>query len=512
MPETAVWGAAVVCFLAAAYVLSRKNVHIFQLNSYKPEVQKKWIREHIVTLLSGSVWALGAVFLVRELGKTGMLLTAALFLAVALLNLPKKAKVPLKFTARVKRLFASYMLIHAAVAAASFTAPGSEAFFAMVFSLLLVGAPWLVPAANALNRPMEQAINRRYIRQAEEILAGMPALKVIGVTGSYGKTSVKFFLEKLLSVKYNVLVTPENYNTTLGVVRTVRERLRATHEIFVCEMGARNRGDIAEICRLVRPGMGVITSVGPQHLESFGTIENVTDTKFELADALPGDGTIFLNLDNEYIRERKTAAKRVGYGTEYGEYRAEDIRVDENGTSFTVKGVRFVTRLLGKHNVQNICAAIAVADTLGISLDRLVRPVRQLESVPHRMQLLGEGDRLIVDDAYNSNPVGAAAALELLGGFDGCRVLVTPGMVELGEKQYELNRELGRKAAGCCDRVILMGAAHAAPIREGLLEAGFDPERISVAEKLDEAMALADGFMPGSRRMILLENDLPDNY
>ena len=512
MPETAMWCAAVVCFLAAAYVLSRKNIHIFQLNSYKPEVQKKWIREHIGQLMAGSVWSLGAVFLVRELGGPGMLLTAALFLAVALVNLPKKAKVPLKFTARVKRLIASYMLLHAAVAAASYTAPGSEAFFAMIFSLLLVGAPWLVTAADAVNRPMEQAINRRYIRQAEAILADMPSLTVIGVTGSYGKTSVKFFLEKLLSVKYNVLVTPANYNTTLGVVRTVRERLRATHEIFVCEMGARNRGDIAEICRLVRPKMGVITSVGPQHLESFGSIENVADTKFELIDALPEDGTAFLNLDNEYIRERKVSVRCVGYGTQYGEYRAEDVRVDEEGTGFTVKGVRFVTRLLGKHNIQNICAAIAVADTLGISLDRLVRPVRRLESVPHRMQLLGEGDRLIVDDAYNSNPVGAAAALELLAGFDGCRVLITPGMVELGAKQYELNRELGRQAAACCDRVILMGEAHAGPIRDGLLEAGFDPERISVAERLDDAMAMADAFLPGSRRMILLENDLPDNY
>lgn len=512
MPETAVWSGVCVCFLAAAYMLARKNIHIFQLNSYKPTVQKKWIKKNIADLLLTSMWALAAVYLVRELGVTGQLLTAALFIAVMLINLPRKAKIPLKFTARVKRLICTFLLIYLIVAAVSFTAPESRAFFAMIFSLLLLGTPWIILAANTINGPMEKSINRGYIRQAEAILADMPQLTVIGVTGSYGKTSVKFFLEKLLSVQYNVLVTPENFNTTLGVVRTVRERLKATHELFVCEMGARNRGDIAEICRLVHPKMGVITSVGPQHLESFGTIENVTDTKFELADALPADGTLFLNLDNEYIRGRTVGPKTVGYGTQYGEYMAGNISVDEEGTHFTVKGTEFTTRLLGRHNVQNICAAIAVANTLGISMDRLVRPVRRLESVPHRMQLTGSGDRLIVDDAYNSNPVGATAALELLSGFDGCRILITPGMVELGEQQDELNRQLGRTAAKCCDRVILMGARHAGPIREGLLEEGFEAELISVAEKLDEAMSLADAYRPGSRRMILLENDLPDNY
>ncbi len=141
--------------------------------------------------------------------------------------------------------------------------------------------------ADRMNAPMEKAINKKYIGEAKKIIEGMPELKVIGITGSYGKTSVKFYVEKLLSVKYNVLATPENYNTTLGVVRAIRERLLPTHEVFVCEMGARNVGDISEICELVRPSIGVVTSIGPQHLESFKTIENVVKTKFELIDSLP---------------------------------------------------------------------------------------------------------------------------------------------------------------------------------------------------------------------------------
>lgn len=511
MREPIVFYCMSLCFLAAAYVLCIKNLHIFQLNSYKPDVQKKWVRDNIGAIAARTVWALGAVFLAKGLGVLGLALSGVLFLAVMVLNLPGKAKTPLKYTFRVKRLIASYMLIHIAAVVIGAVVPAeNRAFFAMLFSVMLAGAPWLILAANTVNRPMEKAISDKYVRQAKKLLEDMPGMLVVGVTGSYGKTSVKFFLEKLLSVKYNVLITPENYNTTLGVVRTIRERLRATHEIFVCEMGARNVGDIDEICRLVHPKMGVITAIGPQHLESFGSIENIVKTKFELADSLPEDGVLFLNEDNEYIRARKVQ-NAVGYGTEHGEYRAENIRVGPGGSSFTVKGVEFTTRLLGRHNVQNICAAIAVAAVLGVPIEKMVQPVRRLESVPHRLRLMGGGDRLIIDDAYNSNPAGAEAALDVLAGFDGCRILVTPGMVELGEKQYELNRQLGRHAAKCCDYAILIGEKHAEPIKKGLLEEGFPPERITVAESFDRAMAIADA-QAAERRVILLENDLPDNY
>ena len=123
-------------------------------------------------------------------------------------------------------------------------------------------------------------------------------ITVIGITGSYGKTSVKFYLNKLLSAKYNVLMTPESFNTPLGVVKTIRTSLKATHEIFICEMGAKNINDIKEICDIVHPKHGVITSIGPQHLESFKTVENVVKTKFELADAIDKNGMVFLNYEN----------------------------------------------------------------------------------------------------------------------------------------------------------------------------------------------------------------------
>ena len=145
-------------------------------------------------------------------------------------------------------------------------------------------------------------ISHGYVKDARRILESMPGLTVIGITGSYGKTSTKNFLHSLLSVKYNVLMTPESYNTTMGVVRTVRERLRPTHQVFIVEMGAKNPGDIREICDLVRPKYGMITSIGEQHLETFKTLDNIIKTKFELADAIPRRDCL-LNLDNRYIRD-----------------------------------------------------------------------------------------------------------------------------------------------------------------------------------------------------------------
>ncbi len=508
----AAFGALTLCYYICAFLLFRKNVHIFQLNGYKHPVQKNWIKENLEGLLLRSIWALGAVLPVKEWGSLGCLIAALLFLIVAALNLPKKAKKPLAFTARVKRLCLTFLLLGVIPVLFGFFAPDGQAFGALLMSFFLVFAPWLLLGADRLNAPMEKAVDRHYIRDARRILAGAPELKIIGVTGSYGKTSVKFFLEKLLSVQYNVLVTPLNYNTTLGVVRTIRENLRPIHEVFVCEMGARNVGDIKEICDLVHPQMGVITAIGPQHLESFKSIANVVKTKFELADALPPDGVFFGNMDDEEIRNRKVSVPTVGYGTLRGDYRAEDIRCDERGLRFTVRGVEFETKLLGKHNVQNITAAIAVANTMGIPMEKLRLPVRQLEAVEHRQQLRGGGDRLIIDDAYNSNPAGAKAALETLSMFEGLRILVTPGMVELGEKQTELNTELGRQAAPCCDRAVLVGRKQAEPIQAGLLEAGFPRGYIRVADTVEEAIRIADSFPADGRRIILLENDLPDNY
>ena len=429
------------------------------------------------------------------------------------------AKKKLVYTARVKRLIATDVILALCVWGLVVGLGGirlSTGILQILTGLQVV----LLVAANVINHPIEAGVSRYYINDAKRKLREVKGLTVIGVTGSYGKTSVKFYLQTLLQDRFNVLVTPESYNTPMGVVRTIRESLKPTHEIFVCEMGARHVGDIKEICDIVHPRHGIITSVGPQHLETFFNMENIKNTKFELADALPADGMLFLNGDNEDIQDKAAGYQnKIFYYSEGNGagYCASDLKLSRLGTEFTVtapdgESERFQMRLVGAHNVINVMGAIAVAHSLGISLKELRVPVRRIEPVEHRMQLREHGAVTVIDDAYNSNPVGSKAAVETLAMFEGVRILITPGMVELGEKEAEYNYKFGTYAADCCDYILLVGKKHTEPIREGVLSKGFPEEKCLVYDRLEEAVSYAYAIREQAHKYILLENDLPDNY
>lgn len=498
---------------AAAYVLSViRFMHIFQLNSYAPATQIRWMGQNRGKWLG--ILILSAAALTGILIKIP-LISAAAFLWGAYLERPQKAKKPLVYTKRVQRMLLTEALITAAAIVAAAVIWGMKGVL-ITLSVLYFVSPVLQIAANFLNKPIEKAVNRHFINEAKNILKKCPDLKIIGVTGSYGKTSVKYYLNTLLRAKYNVLMTPESYNTPMGVVMTIRQQLRATHEIFICEMGAKKVGEIKEICDIVHPEHGVITSIGPQHLETFKTLDNVKSTKFELAEALPKGGLLFLNGDDENIAAYNKNKDAITYSMKNGDYTAFDISVSEKGTSFSVKAPNgdtgsFKTKLIGRHNVLNITGAIAVAHTLGVSMTELKPQVRKLECVPHRLQLIDKGNALVIDDAYNSNPSGTKAALETLSLMTGFKILVTPGMVELGEKQDECNREFGRNAAGVCDFVILVGKRQTESIKCGLADEHYPEEKIYIVDTIGEAVTKAYGLR-AEKKIILLENDLPDNY
>ena len=497
-------------------------VHMFQQNSYKPREYMEWVQVHsnVGRLLGKSLYAIISLPLIL-IGNRGCLIAACIMnIMTVLVNKPHPAKKPLVYTKRVKRMLITTAAIYViAIVLSLLTGKRRIPICGVILLVLFLLQPFLILLVNLINRPIEQAIDRYYINDAARILREMPNLKIIGVTGSYGKTSVKYFLSTLLSVQLNVLHTPGNYNTTLGVVRTIREQMKPFHEIFVCEMGAREVGDIKEICDLVHPDYGIITSIGPQHLQSFHTVENIIATKFELADAVPAEGKVFLNYDNDYIRTHKIDKDVVSYGTTGGDiaFRAYDIAVSPNGSSFKMKDEKgevceFHTHLVGNHNVQNIAGAIAVAHTLGIPMEKLRYPVKQLESVPHRLQLVKQGNRILLDDSYNSNKNGFKAALDTLAMFQELRILMTPGMVELGVKQYDENKEVGVYAADKCDYAVLVGKEQTKPIQDGLREAGFAGSRMIVVDTLQEAFQMVNAIPDERQKVVLIENDLPDNY
>jgi UDP-N-acetylmuramoyl-tripeptide--D-alanyl-D-alanine ligase len=369
---------------------------------------------------------------------------------------------------------------------------------------------------------VQKAINNWYIRDAQKMLH--PGLTVIGITGSYGKTSVKGYITQLLSIKYNVLATPASYNTPMGVVRAIRENLEPSHSVFVCEMGARHIGNIKELCGIVRPKYSVLTAIGPQHLETFKTIDNIARTKFEIVESLPPGGEAFLSWSYPKIRERRLIRPSVRYAALTDELDKADLDIYAENLSAGAKGLSFevVTRggererftcpLLGRHNAENVTAAIAVAMKMGISMKEMVPVVKRLKPARHRLELLPKGEGLtVIDDAYNSNPEGAGAALEALSMFSGVKVIITPGMVELGEKEEAENRAFGGKIAKVCDYAVLVGERQTRPILEGILEMGYDRARVKVFGSFNEAYQWALSI-EADEKVILLENDLPDNY
>lgn len=510
----------IVSFCVSYFILLTHNIHIFQINFYKVKPQIKWICSNITCILIPSILSAIAGGCLIFNNYYLMALYAILIFIAGLMFLEKNIKKPLVYTVRVKRMIITAYIVNILIGGTIYFFTRNYNIVLIVLAYINVFAPLFMLFANVLNLPINYMLNKKYINEAKAKIASMKNLIVIGVTGSYGKTSVKNFLYKCLSEKYNVLITPKNYNTTLGVVKTIRENLNATHDVFVCEMGATHLHDIKEICDIVHPKYGIITSIGPQHLESFGSIENVISTKFELVDSLPKDGIAFLNFDNDYIKNKKTEKNIISYGVENVEnmYNAYDLKADENGIKFKINDENgnikeFNSKLIGKHNIENIVGAIAIANKLGITFEKLTKRVRQIEPVKHRLEVLKRGNDIIIDDAYNSNPVGSKSALDSLSSFDGVKILITPGMIELGKKEYECNYEFGKYMYEKCDYIVLVGKKQTKPIYEGICSTKFDKDKVFVVDTLKEALKLVDNLKVGDRRkVILLENDLPDNY
>lgn len=528
-----------VITLISIIFLALREFHMLQLNGYKTPEHSWWMKKNykryifplaLFVMQFASFWTDFSLPMVTAF---------SLFnISIAIANKPgKKFKKPFVYTARVKRMLTTFFILIAVIfGVALFLGRETETIItddvvvkwfykSRPLQFIFVGSalyltPILVPLANIINKPIEKYIQNWYINDAKRILSEMPDLHKVGITGSYGKTSMKFYLSELLSSQYETLKTPESFNTPMGVTITVRRDLKPTHEYFVCEMGARRVHEIKELCDIANPHDAIITSVGPQHLETFGSIENVLNTKFELADSISALGKIYLNGDNELIRSKLDKyPTAITYGlNENNDWRATDIAVSDRGTEFTVtspdgKSCRYTTKLLGEHSVLNLVGAIAYAVGTGISMEKLVLPVKRIASVPHRLQLLDKGNGItFIDDAYNSNPSGCRAALNVLGLFDACRILVTPGMVELGVKQEELNYEFGQEASKACDYIVLVGKNQTVPIYNGIKDSGYNMEQVYVADNLNDALAKVQAYQTDKKKIVLLENDLPDNY
>ncbi|GFN36284.1 UDP-N-acetylmuramoyl-tripeptide--D-alanyl-D-alanine ligase [Tepidimicrobium xylanilyticum] len=527
---------------------SKFFLHMMQLEGYKGEQYRRWLQKSEkvyskrlkkYTLLITTITLLFIIEIIilakyEKILNTiwlGQIVLWIILMTRTLNEKDKEAKKPLVLTNRAKRLFVTNFLLNIIAILMIYILYMMLIDEVLLFFpvMLLFGTflyylqPEILYFSNIIVKPLEDRINLHFYRKAQRKISSMNNLHVIGITGSFGKTSTKFITGTILKEKYRVLNTPESYNTPMGLSMVINNQLNEKHQVFIAEMGARNIGDIKELAKLTKPRIGVITSIGPTHLETFKNLENIMKTKFELIEELPTDGIAILNYDDEHIKKLadKTFKEKILYGMEDVDKLdifAEDVEVSEKGSTFTIKdkkgnNIRCTTRLLGKHNIYNILAGVSVAIAMGMNLEEIKRGIEKIEPVPHRLNIINPGTGItIIDDAFNSNPIGAKAALEVLSQFkEGRKIIVTPGMVELGAREEEANRELGVNIGKVCDFAILVGEKRTIPIYEGLMEIGYNKDNVFVVSSLDEATKIIQKIAR-PKDVILFENDLPDNY
>ena len=519
----------IVTALLLAFLPIKHVLHIFQQNRYELPRYNQWLQNYAFKKPLGMLPTIAIIVMVTVISflsfplwmknSISSIIAVLYFSFLFLFESKKKYIKPLKVTGRViRQIVVMVLLILGLDGLVIFFLPVTYWFLLFVISLV---GPWVfIYLVYWITYPAEKLVQNYYLNQAKKILHAQKNLIKVGITGSYGKTSSKNILQEILSEKFYSLMTPASFNTPMGITITIRTLLKPLHQVFICEMGADKVGEIDFLTKFVEPQYGMVTSIGPQHLNTFKSIDNIINEKMKMIENLPITGVGVLNKDNEYIRNYyiKNKCKIVWYGIEQEEvdYRAIHIHYSPQGSSFDVftsekTTHHFETRLLGEHNIANILASIALGRELGVSWEQLQKAVKKVRYVEHRLEVKKINGYTFIDNAFNSNPVGAKMSLEVLQGMPGRRVIVTPGMIDLGEQQDQLNKEFGKEMLGKADLVILVGVQQTKAIQEGLKEVSFPSENIQVVKTVKEAFDYVYHNL-STEDTILLENDLPDAF
>ncbi len=413
-------------------------------------------------------------------------------------RLPKPRK-RITWTPKLSVVFFISGLLAAGSAVFPALALGAYKFWFLLFFLWL----WLwiyflfIVLAVVLLWPADFLLKQIIIGRAKRKIQKFPELTIIGITGSYGKTTMKEILATVLKQKFLVLKTPENINTPLGLARLILDKLQPDIQVLVVEMGAYKRGDIQALCELARPRIAILTGINEAHLERFRSLENTIAAKFEILENSAADGLVFLNQDDERVTanyQKFASGKKIKF------YSSRDGRERQ-------------LPLLGDYARGIVSAAVMVAQELGLSDEQINGGVAEIQPIPHRLQLIQNRNGItIIDDSYNANPDGAREAIKVLGRFAGRRkIYVTPGLVEMGERSVAIHREIGKLLAQSADLVVLIKNSATPSIAEGLRAAGYPADRIKWYDEAQSAYAAVPHILKAGD-VVLFQNDWPDNY
>ncbi len=514
-----------VAFLLFALRRLLTYLHIYQQEEYQPLRFIRWLvssrsfdlRASLVVLIVGILQI--TIYLSPEIGSG---LIGAAFLVIAFFERDPRAasKKRLVMTGRATRIYW--------IAFAVMTGVGILYSLPSVALLL-----WLIPVqfipfsltlANLVLVPYERSVQKRFWNEAHRKLLSLKPT-VIGITGSFGKTSTKHLLGHILELQAPTLITPGSVNTPMGIARVIREQLGSHHRFFICEMGAYGPGSIERLCRLAPPDVAVITAVGMAHYERFKTLDAVAVTKFELADSVAtrqGD-VILAEQVLEFANARAFRERYATHTTVVGKSsvaNSQIIRSAQAAHGITAdiewKGQVYTLRapIHGEHHISNMALAFVTACLLGVSPDDAVVALASTPQIPHRLEVkTGMGGSRLIDDAYNSNPVGFASGLRLLDALrtdGGRRILITPGMVEMGSAHEGEHRKIGQLAAAHVDILLPVLPQRIESLISSYRQAKPDGTVIPC-----ENFAAAQAWLSANVRsedVVLMENDLPDLY
>ena len=503
-------------------------MHMLQQNFYNEGNRYlKWINKNIYkSLITIDLITLLLPFIALNSNTIAYIIAFFTYLILFIIMYYQKrneqVKIGLVYTFRIKRLIFTTVIIYIIFLLCYFKFIKNDYILLIVFSLLTVFAHLHVYIAYLLNLPIEKLIYNKYKQKAINKLQGMHTIN-IGITGSYGKTSSKNILNDILSVKYLSYPTPGNLNTPLGLMKTINNTMDKFEEIFIAEISISSpeTHDIEKSCEIIKPKYGIITNIGLAHLDTFKTEEAIQKAKFKLIESLPTDGLGILNKDDpkqtSYKIKNNCHIKWIGIDNTDADIIAKNIKYSKDGTEFDViekenkEKLHLKTCLFGKPNVYNILAAILLARELKLTDEEIIKGVRNIKPIPHRLEIKKTPTYTIIDDAYNSNPVGASMALDVLNIMPGKKIIVTPGMIELKDKMYELNHEFGCHIAKIADYVILVGKNQTKPIYDGLIKSNYSEKNIFITNDIKKAFPKIEEIKDNDT-YVLLENDLPDLF
>jgi UDP-N-acetylmuramoyl-tripeptide--D-alanyl-D-alanine ligase len=403
----------------------------------------------------------------------------------------------------------------------------SKLIFLLVFDVFLV---FIISAVVLLIQPFFVLARNIILIKAKnklEQIKLLSGLKVVAITGSYGKTSTKEFLTTILSSKFKVLSTEKHQNSEVGIATRILKDLKPSHKIFVAEVGAYNKGKVKEVCKILRPDIGIVTGVNEQHLSLFGSLKNLLSAEGgeELAESLPKNGHLIVNGNNKYCLELLKKSDNLPenqekiYSTNNYKTNAdiwsEDIFVKKDSVSFIATDknknmANFEVKVLGKHNVENLLGAILTASILGMSFEEIVEACKKINQEQSGMVLKqGKLGVNIIDSSYSANPTGVLADLDYLSIFSGKKAIIMPCLIELGGKSSETHYNLGKKIGEICDLAIITSKDKFKEIKKGAMEKGMKEKNILLCDNSNEIYSAITLFCKAGDT-VLLEGRVPN--